>query len=953
VTDSSLHSRRSTQGPNQLELDMNSELPLMSMRPSPYGVDAGTVVQSLSCDAERGLTAEQVTGRRAQFGFNQLAETPPPPLWKKLLAQFREIVVGILIVAAIIAVVAGEWADTLAILAIVLMNGIIGFMQEERAERALAALQKLSAPLVKVFRDGELQTLPGRELVPGDLIELEAGDYVSADARLISAFGLRVQESALTCESVPVEKDPACVLAEATPLGDRRNMVYMGTVTAAGKASAVVAATGMHTELGHIAGLLQRYEPEPTPLQRRLAELGRVLVVVCLVLVAVIFVLQMARGGEMLPTLLVAVSLAVAAVPEGLPAVVTVALALGLQRMVKRNALVRKLPSVETLGCVTVICSDKTGTLTRNEMTVREIVAGGKHFQITGAGYQPRGEFLARSGRIHAVASEPGPDESGHYEPADPNDEPDLVQALTAGARCNNATVSPRGEGEDVWQVIGDPTEGALVVAAMKAGIAASDANHRVLFELPFDSDRKAMSVAVRTEQGTVMMYTKGAPEVLLAKSTHELRAGQTVLLGADRRAEIAGLNAQMAALAQRVLALAVRELPTATPTTDDETGLTFVGLVGMIDPPREEGKEAVEKCREAGIRPVMITGDHPATALAIARELKIAAAADRAVTGQELNSMSADDLAAVVDQVAVYARVSAEHKLRVVEAWKRRGQVVAMTGDGVNDAPAVKAADIGIAMGVAGTDVTKEASDMVLTDDNFASIVNAVEEGRGIFDNIQKFVHYLLSTNAGEVMLMFFAALFGWPVPLYAIQILWINLVTDGLPALALGMEPPERDIMRRPPRAPRESVITLRGGLLILFHGLLIAAVALFGFWLVYGGDPNRLAHARTTAFCVTALAQLFFSIGCRSQHFTMPQLGLFSNPYLFWAIAVSALLQLSVVTVPFAQTILEIETNLAWEWLLVWALALTPVTIVEFSKIVRALIRSQGVRHVDVEA
>ena len=886
-----------------------------------YAVSGFDAARELVVDLAHGLTADEVAQRRVQHGWNALAEAPPVPIWKKLVGQFKELVIWILIVAAIIAGVMGEWADTAAILAIVLVNGIIGFLQEEKAGRALAALQKLSSPMAKVIRDGALQSVPAREMVPGDRIELEAGDNIPADARLLSAFSVRVQEAALTGESVPTDKDADCLLNDGAPLGDRRNMVYMGTVTAAGKASAVVVATGMNTELGHIAGLLQRSEPETTPLQRRLAELGKVLVVVCLVIVAIIFALQLVRGGKLLEMLLISVSLAVAAVPEGLPAVVTLTLALGLQRMVKRNALVRKLPSVETLGSVTVICSDKTGTLTRNEMTVREIVTGGERYQVTGAGYAPQGQFLKGD------------------EPINPRDEVDLIQVLTTAARCNNATVSPRGDGIDSWQVIGDPTEGALVVAALKAGIEAHDREHQTLHEIPFDSERKAMSVVVRGPEGTAVMHTKGAPEMILAKCIAERRGGKVEPLTDDRRGQIMQWNSEMAGRALRVLALAYREHSETQGTKYDESDLIFAGLVGMIDPPREEAKEAVQKCRAAGIRPVMITGDHPATALAIARELHIAEPDGRVVTGQELNDLSDEDLKAQVDQIAVYARVSAEHKLRVVRAWKARGQIVAMTGDGVNDAPAVKAADIGIAMGVTGTDVTKEASDMVLTDDNFASIVNAVEEGRGIFDNIQKFVVYLLSCNAGEVLLMFFAALIGWPVPLLAIQILWINLVTDGLPALALGMEPPERDIMTRQPRPPLEAVITRERGLLILFQGTLIATVAALGFWIIYQGDETHLARARTMTFCITAFSQLFFAIGCRSQRFTMPELGLFSNPHLLGAIAISGLLHLTVVTLPFAQPVFEATDHPAWEWLLLILLSLAPVTIIEVGKLLRA--------------
>jgi P-type Ca2+ transporter type 2C len=893
-----------------------------------HSIELDRLLAAAEVRVETGLSESQVHERRQRFGSNKMSESTPAPRWKKLLSQFNDLVIWILIFAAVLAGFIGEWADTAAILAIVLVNGILGFLQEEKAGRALAALQKLSSPMGKVIRDGVIQAIPARELVPGDLIEVESGDNIPADARLLKAFNVRVQESALTGESVPVEKDAHCLLTDSVPLGDRRNMLYMGTVAATGKASAIVVATGMSTELGKIAGMLEHSEPAPTPLQRRLAELGKVLIVVCLVIVAIIFTLQLIRGGELFETLLISVSLAVAAVPEGLPAVVTLTLALGLQRMVKRNALVRKLPSVETLGSVTVICSDKTGTLTRNEMTVREIVAGDDRFLVTGSGYAPHGEFLKC--QDHDPTS---------CKPVDLRDEVDLIQVLTTAARCNNATVSPTGDGDQLWKVVGDPTEGAMVVAARKAGIETEDREHPVLFEIPFDSERKAMSVVVRGDDGNLLMYIKGAPETILAKCTTEQRNGRVEPLTDVRRAWIKKWNSDLASRALRVLALAYRRHPTMQATESDERDLIFAGLIGMIDPPRHEAKAAVQTCHVAGIRPVMITGDHPATALAIARELQIVGDDEHVVTGQELNAMSDEELGDQVDQIAVYARVSAEHKLRIVKALKAKSHIVAMTGDGVNDAPAVKAADIGIAMGVTGTDVTKEASDMVLIDDNFASIISAVEEGRGIFDNIQKFVHYLLSCNAGEVLLMFFAALIGWPVPLLAIQILWINLVTDGLPALALGMEPPERDIMERKPRLPHQAVITRERGLLILFHGALVATVSAIGFWIIYQDDETNLVRARTVTFSIMAFTQLFFAIGCRSQRYTMPELGPFSNPSLFGAILISSFLQLSVVMLPFAQPVFEVAPHPWWEWLLVFLLALVPVTIIEVSKLLRA--------------
>lgn len=900
--------------------------PASTERGTGWSLSVADAEQQLGSNLQQGLKSENIDALRKTYGWNQLTEAQQLPAWRKLLAHFNELVIWILIVAAVIAAIMGEWVDTSVILVIVLVNGVLGFLQEEKASRALAALRAMASPMTRVIRDGVISSVSAKELVPGDIIHLEAGDCVPADARLIETFTVSVQEASLTGESSTVNKDASLTLPENTSLGDRQNSVFMGTVLASGKATAIVIATGMQTELGRIAGMLQLSEPEPTPLQRRLSELGRILVVVCLLLVAVIFVVQYLRSGQLLETLMVAVSLAVAAVPEGLPAVVTIALALGLQRMVRRNALIRKLPSVETLGSVTVICSDKTGTLTRNEMTVREVVAGEQRYQISGAGYEPKGEFQ------HVATDQlDGPAVAA-------TEQSDLHQLLKVAAHCNNASVVPTKHG-DGWKVIGDPTEGALVVLAMKAGMNVEEARSGVQFEIPFDSERKAMSVVARQPNGTTVMYSKGAPEVILTKCCSEQVDGVTRPLTNDRRNEIQQASAELAARALRVLAFAYREEPTQVGGVYEESELVFAGVVGMIDPPREEVKTAVDDCREAGIRPIMITGDHPATALAIARELKIADTASLAVSGLELDALTDDQLAEQVDQIAVYARVSAAHKLRVVKAWQRRGHVVAMTGDGVNDAPAVKAADIGIAMGITGTDVTKEAADMVLTDDNFTSIVNAIREGRGIFDNIQKFVHYLLSCNAGEVMLMFVAVVVGLPLPLVAIQILWINLVTDGLPALALAMEPPERDIMQRAPRPPREPVLTWQRGLTLLYHGSLIAAAVLVGFWWVLAGDLDNTPVARSTAFAIAAYSQLAYALVCRSQRFTLPQLGLFSNPWLFAAFALSGALQLVVLTVPFAQDLFDVVPHREMPWILVAALSLAPATIIELTKIARS--------------
>ncbi len=891
----------------------------------PHTQPAQALLRTLATDAERGLDPEQVAVRRAEHGPNALAEASPPPWWKLFAAQFASLVVWILIVAAVIAGALGEWADSVAILAIVLMNSLLGFFQEQRAERALEALQRMSSAQARVIRGGQPALVPATDLVPGDVLEIEAGARVPADARLLRAFELRTLEAALTGESVPVEKRADVALPEDTPLGDRRNVLFMGTVVAAGKATAVVTATGMKTELGHLAGLLRRQAPEPTPLQRRLAELGRVLLVVCGAIAAVIFTMAVVHGESVTASLLVAVSLAVAAVPEGLPAVVTIALALGLTRMARRNAIIRRLPSVETLGAVTVICSDKTGTLTRNEMTVRVLIAGGERYEVTGGGYAPVGEFR----RDGVRATRPG-------------DAPALARALEIGVRCNDAKVEPKPDG--TWQVIGDPTEGALVVAARKGGIEAPSAEG-LLYQIPFDSQRKLMSAAWRLPDGRTVLEVKGAPEMVLARCVAERVGDRVVPLAPERRTEIASQIAEMSSQALRVLALAWRDDPGPADGDRTERDLVFAGLVGMIDPPREEAREAIRRCRAAGIRPVMITGDHPDTALAIGRELGLAEPGARVLTGQALDALDDDALLAQVEGIAVYARVSAEHKLRVVRAWRRRGQVVAMTGDGVNDAPALKAADIGIAMGITGTDVTREAAAMVLADDNFASIVNAVEEGRGIFDNIRKVLLYLLACNAGEVLFMFAASLAGWPVPLVPVQLLWMNLVTDGLPAIALGMEPPEKDLMQRPPRPPGEPVVTWRRGLAMLGIGALIAAVASVTYRMTWAGQEANVASARTVAFCTMSYAQILVVFACRSERRILPSLGFASNPHLVGAALVSVLLQLSVVLLPFAHPVFETAEHLAAEWVWVFGAALVPVTVVELFKLSRGALRSGG--------
>ena len=887
-----------------------------------HALASESVLQSLQSNPQTGLPAAAVEAARQTHGWNELAQSELEPAWKRLARQFEDVVVWILIFAAVISGVTGDWTDALVILAIILLNAMLGFLQEDRAERALAALQQLAAPMARVIRAGQLMVVPSRELVPGDLVLFEAGDQIPADLRLLTTFAVRLQEASLTGESLPVEKAAEVVLPAETSLADRRNMAYMTTVVANGQGRGLVVATGMQTEIGRIAGMLQTSQREPTPLQQRLAKLGRVLVSVCLALVGLNFGLGLVRGRPLLEALLSSVSLAVAAVPEGLPAVVTMALALGLQRMARRNALIRKLPSVETLGCVSVICSDKTGTLTRNEMTVREVLTAEFSYQVSGTGYEPVGQFRTVTHGVEQVVN-PQADES-------------LLLALRIGAYCNHAEVQP-GESEGVWKIIGDPTEGALIVLAMKGEFMSTQPPPQILEELPFDSDRKRMSVLIRDFSEQRIQLTKGAPEHTLACCQFEQRQQQRIPLTDQRRQEWLEANSEMSSRALRVLALACRQDDGHIPRID-ENELTFVGLVGMIDPPRDEVEQAVARCHAAGIQPVMITGDHPGTAWAIARELGIALSSDHVATGQELEALSDEELTDRVAGYRVYARVSPEHKLRIVKAWKRCGAIVAMTGDGVNDAPAVNAADIGIAMGVTGTDVTRAASSMVLMDDNFASIVDAVEEGRAIYDNIQKFLLFLLSCNAGELLLMLVSSVLGWPIPLLPVQLLWINLVTDGLPALALAMEPPEPGIMQRRPRPARQEILSWGLAATALFQGMLLATIGLITFSWFQGEGPQQLAHARGLTFCVVVYGELFRALAARSQTWTFWQLGPLTNPSLFGAVIVSALLQAAIVSIPLFQPVFQTSSHSWWEWTILALLALTPVTVIEVGKIIR---------------
>jgi Ca2+-transporting ATPase len=886
------------------------------MNTTYYNVTAEEAVRLMGSDFREGLNAEEAKNRLTEYGLNQLQGKKGAGPLDIFFGQFKNFIVWILIGAALVSGFMREWVDALAIIAIVILNAILGFIQEYRAERSLAALKKLFSPSSKVIRDGRHMAVLSAELVPGDVIEVEAGDSIPADSRLLwVTSNFSAQEAGLTGESTPVMKTAGALEEKDVPLADRANMVYTGTSVASGKATALVVHTGMRTELGKIAGMVQAAGRETTPLQKKLEEFGKWIVYLCFALVGMVFLLEWLRGGRIMDAFLTSVSLAVAAIPEGMPAVVTIALALGVHRMVRRNALIRKLPSVETLGCATVICSDKTGTLTRNEMTAQRALAGGDLFEITGIGYEPRGDFLLNGKRIDAAGR------------------PDLAVLLRCVVLCNGARLV---NSSGVYKISGDPTEGALLAAAGKAGMTKEtlEDEYRFIDEIPFDSDRKKMTVIRRHGERTIA-FVKGAPDVLLGDCSDIEENGAARKLTDRDRADIRRHNDELAGRAMRVLAVAYRRLDDSREKYEAKTverELVFAGLVAMTDPPREEAKRAVQECKDAGIKAVMITGDHKNTAVAVARALGFFNGGSSALSGEELDGLTDEDLYGKVRSVSVYARVSPEHKLRVVRAWRRHGEIVAMTGDGVNDAPAVKEADIGVAMGITGTDVTKEVSDMVVTDDNFASIVFAVEEGRGIYDNIRKFIHYLLSCNAGEIMVMFASSLIGLPAPLLPVHILWVNLVTDGLPALALGVDPIDPGIMKRPPRKSAEAVVTKGRAIVMLAQGSIIAFCSLLAFILVLFVEKEGIVRARTAAFIVLACSQLFHSFNCRSMTESLFKVGIFTNKKLVLAVCASFLLQIAIVYAPFLQKIFKTEALGVLDLLLVITISSFPLWAVE---------------------
>lgn len=869
-----------------------------------HTLEAQDAVHQIHSDSDNGLTATEAAGRLAEYGPNELIERAGKSPWSILLEQFQGIMVVILIISAVVSVILGETIDALVIMIIVVLNAILGFVQEYRAEQAMAALKRMAVPRVRVRRDGHLQEVTALSLVPGDVIQLETGNTVPADARLLQAANLRIQEAVLTGESESVEKDPAPLAGENLPLGDRVNSVYMGTVVTYGHGLALVTDTGMKTQLGKIADMLQSVGIEKTPLQRRLEQLAKGLALAALVLVTVVFVLGLLRGENWIDMFSVSVAMAVAAVPEGLPAVVTIALAFGAQRMLKRNALIRKLPAVETLGSVTVICSDKTGTLTQNRMTVTfvDVAENSLNLQTRLRNFSP------------TVSPE---------DPVEPllRESPPIVLTLAGTALCNDAVLEAVPGEPGMFSAVGDPTEGALVIASARAGLWKAELEQAFprVAELPFDSDRKRMTTVHRPnpdlipdllnpyqderpdffEPGHYLVLTKGAVDSLLEVSNRVWTGGQTAPLDDHWRRRILEANNNLAKNGMRVLGLGFYQSDTADPVERD---LIFIGMVGMIDPARPEVKDAIQEAKAAGIRTVMITGDHPLTAAYIAAELGIAQTG-KTLTGPDLEVMTVEQLEAVVDDVPVYARVSPEHKLKLVQALQDRGNIVAMTGDGVNDAPALRKAEIGVAMGITGTDVTKEASDMILLDDNFATIVVSVKEGRRIYDNIRKFIKYTMTSNAGEIWVMLLAPFIGMPLPLTSLQILWVNLVTDGLPGLALAVEPAERQVMQRPPYPPRENIFGRGMARDILWIGLLMGLVSLGAGYLYYRVDPSASpAVWQTVTFTTLTLAQMGNALATRSDRETLWQIGLFSNKAMLGSVLLTFVLQMAVIYVPF---------------------------------------------------
>lgn len=878
-----------------------------------YQLDVERVEQKLHVSTKRGLSSKQVTERRNKFGENILEEQKKSSKWLIFIKQFQDFMVLILLAATLIAGILGEYIDAVAIMSIVLLNGFLGYFQEQKAENSLAKLKEFSAPLANVLREQKWEKVYSSQLVVGDVVKVRSGDRVPADIRIVKSSGLETEESALTGESLPVVKHALKIQQDHLDAQDQVNMAFKGTLVTRGSGIGIIVGTGMNTAMGQIASLMANTQKVITPLERKLAELGKILIAVAIFLTVLVVAVGIYQGHAVYNMFLAGVSLAVAAIPEGLPAIVTIGLALGVQRMIRKNAIVRELSAVETLGCTSVICSDKTGTMTENQMTVKEIYLNGDYMNVTGDGYDIRGEFLKNSKKLDHT-------------------HPNLKSMLLYGMLCNNASLYVK---KGKYYVEGDPTDGALVVAARKIGITAqAEESFRIVKEIPFDSTRKMMSVVVEDEHQMRFLVTKGAPDVVLPRCSHKIDRHATSLLKQGDEKNINFAIDSMADKALRTIAISVKPLKkdVSLETEFLEKDLTFIGLYGMMDPPRKEVKAAIEECKQAGIKTVMITGDHVKTAEAIARELNILPEEGLVLEGRQMNQMSLEELEDVIENVYVFARVTPEHKLKIVKAFQDKGHIVAMTGDGVNDAPAIKASDIGISMGLGGTDVTKEASSLVLMDDNFATIKTAINEGRNIYENIRKFVRYLLASNVGEILVMLFAMLLGFPLPLVPVQILWVNLVTDGLPAMALGLDKSQKDVMKRKPRNPTEGIFSRGLGYKIISRGFLIGIFTLVAFIIAYQSHPDDLTYARTVAFTTLVLAQLIHVFDCRNEHSLFDR-NPFENIYLVLAVISSLLLLLVVLYWEPLQPIFHTTALGVRDWLLIIVLSALPTVAFGF--------------------
>lgn len=887
-----------------------------------YNKGKKEVLNELKTNLGIGLSNKEATVRLTKYGKNELDAQTKKSFFSKLLAQFTDFLIIILLIAAGISAFVGEREDALVILAIVVINAILGIYQEGKAEKSVEALQKLSAPNAKVVREGNLLTLPAVEIVPGDVVVLEAGDIVPADIRILESSNMKVEEASLTGESVPVEKDAKAQIVGYVGIGDRHNMCFSSTIVTYGRGRGVVVGTGHNTEIGNIATKIQSYDDEETPLQTKLNQLGKVLGTLTIIICIIVFLVGLLQGRPVLKMMLTSISLAVAAIPEGLPAIVTIVLSIGMNRMAGKNAIVKKLLAVETLGATSVICSDKTGTLTQNEMTVVKAFVDDKVLDIEGGGYDPIGDVKLDGRKINI------------------NSLPNLRNLVSIGSLANDAQLD---KSSGSYKIIGDPTEGAIITFAGKLGQTAEQLNmvYPRVEELPFDSSRKMMTTFHSSYvNGKIVSFTKGAPDILISKCSKIALNGSIVDFSKDLKERVLAINTKFARSALRVLSMAYKlwnEVPEHPDFELVENDMIFVGLVGMIDPARPEVKESIKLCKKAGIETVMITGDYKETAYAIAHDLGMVESESQAMMGNELDNYTEEELREVVKKTKVYARVSPEHKVKIVTALKDNGQITSMTGDGVNDALALKKADIGVAMGITGTDVAKNTAEVILTDDNFATIVNAVEEGRIIFSNIKKFVFFLLSCNIGEILLVFVSILIGWEVPLVPIQLLWLNLVTDSFPAMALGVENAEPGIMNQPPRDTNEPILdkSMMGG--IIFQAVAIAFASLISYYWAARmyGIGNGLVHVRTVVFTTLITAELLRAFSSRSQVYTLFKIGFFSNIRMIQAVFVSFALTVLVLYVPILNEIFDVMPLTMHDWEIVLAFSFIPMLVGELYK------------------